>query len=151
MNKVLTHFTDTPDDRIKIFKKLTAPVKRYKVHFPNGDLQVIAILNICAEIKLKQFSASLEEMQNVLTLFGDYTAVPSENQLSAVLKLCNTLANNIDEPFFVETNDRVKELNLKIHTTRKQEEPVIDLSTSPWWRLQNLPLTSLSSWTISMG
>ena len=83
MDKVLTHSTGTPDDRMKFFKKLAAQAKKYRVHSLDPDLQAIVILNICAELQLKQFSASLEELQNVLALFGDYTPVPSETQLSA--------------------------------------------------------------------
>ena len=142
MDKVLTHSTGTPDDRKKVFKKLAAQAKRYRISSLDLDLQAVAILNICAEVQLKQFSASLKEMQNVLTLFGNYTPVPTETQLSAALKLCNTLANNIDEAFFVVTSDRAKELKLKIHTTRKLEEPVIDLSEE-----EEVPLVAAAQFT----
>ena len=142
MDKVLTHSTGTPDDRMKFFKKLAAQAKKYRVHSLDPDLQAIVILNICAELQLKQFSASLEELQNVLALFGNYTPVPSETQLSAALKLCNTLVNNIDEPFFVVTSDRAKELQLKIHTTRKLKEQAIDLSDE-----EDVPLATAAQFT----
>ena len=142
MENVLTHSTGEPEDRKKVFKKLWAQAKKYKVDCVDLDLQAMAILNICAEIKLKQFSATLEEMVQVLTLFGKYTPVDTETQLTAALKLCNTLCLNIDEPFFVVTTDRAKELRLKLQTTRKLEQPEIDLSDE-----EEVPLTAAATFS----
>ena len=126
MDVVKSHDTGRPEDRLKIFKKLMYQVKKYKSVDPH--LQAIAILNLCAEIELKDFSATKEQMLETVKLFGEYTPMDPETEMSIALKLCNKLCIKVTDEFFAATMERAKQLKLKVQTTREVKEPEINLS-----------------------
>ena len=96
METVRKHDTDSPEDRLKTFEKLMYQVKRYRdVTSVDPHLQAITILDLCADIALKKFSATKEQMLETVKLFGEYTPMNPETQVSIALKLCNKLCINV--------------------------------------------------------
>ena len=142
MDAVKTHDTGLLKDRSKTFKKLLFQVKKYRLETVDPHLQAISILNLCADIQLKKSSIPRKQLLQAVKMFGGYVPMDPETDLSIALKLCNKLCLNLDETFFAATMERAKELELKVHTTRKPAEAEIDLSDE-----DEVPLATAAQFT----